>query len=174
MQASRLWGFWVYVCSGILGVCFQAKNSAGDDFSKSGSWSCKYPFLVMGFFKTLVRWKSFTENTTDNMWSLSQNLLFSAAVLGKLFDPLLFDPVRHNCLWKTKKVKCKMPQAETETRTSTSWEANELLQCITATIFNYRLGGGRKKSISYSEITRLKEELSHPHLFYRQSGTESM
>lgn len=51
------------------------------------------------------------------MWTLSQNLLFSAAVLGKLFDLLLFDHVRHNCLWKTKEVKCKTPQAEIETRT---------------------------------------------------------
>lgn len=74
----------------------------------------------MGFFKTLVRQKSFTENTTDNMWSLSQSLLFSAAVLGKLFDSLLFDPVRHNCLWKTKDVKCKTPQADIEIRTSIS------------------------------------------------------
>lgn len=71
-------------------------------------------FFILDFFKTLVRQKSFTENTEDNMWSLSQNLLFSAAVLGKLFDPLLFDHVRHNCLWKTKEVKCKMPQAEIE------------------------------------------------------------
>lgn len=79
-----------------------------------------FPFSVLDFFKTLVRQKSVTENTADNMWSLSQNLLFSAAVLGKLFDPLLFDHVRHNCLCKTKEVKCKMPQAEIETRTSIS------------------------------------------------------
>lgn len=77
-------------------------------------------FLSWIFLKTLVRQKSFTENTADNMWSLSQNLLFSAAVIDKLFGPLPFDHVRHNCLWKTKEVKCKTPQAEIETRTSIS------------------------------------------------------
>lgn len=40
-------------------------------------------------------------------------------------------------------------------------KANELLQCITTTIFNSRPRGGRKKSSNYSE-TRLKEEPSHP------------